>query len=117
MAKFLFANLNKSIRLDERPIMVYQHGRDGDEDSYTEGPRIRIFYPDGRVQWISIRDLHEYYESYEKPHMRQFYTDKGWKKSCFIRPGLQVSIQVSLEIAEMYDETQGFERMEFLGYL
>jgi hypothetical protein len=88
----------------KRPVMFYQEGH-GVLGGYTNGPRIRIFYPNGKSEWASLSyPNYPYFEFNCKP--------------CWIneeRP--PENIKEAIEQVNLFDKQEGFKRMIFLGEL
>lgn len=86
-----------------RPMMFYQDA--WGEDSVDGGPRIRIVYPTGLVEWATLYgdgsiiyhfDLHPcWYEEF----------------------GIADSAEQAVDLLTIYDADCGYLSMEFLGYL
>lgn len=73
------------------------------------GPRIRIFYPNGKSEWCTLqRDV----DGQLSVALYAFYHRPCWMRN--IRPGTATR---AFQLAQEYDKSIGFGPMEFLGYL
>jgi len=88
----------------KRPVMFYQEGIM--TFGASGGPRVRIFYPDGNVEWIALATDNPYYH---------FKSPPCWLDTEFVVG--PKSIEDSVRLAEEYDQDRGFPKMEFLGEL
>lgn len=93
--------------------MFYQHGNDAKLNTVNHGPRIRLFYPDGRIEWASLEPNCEIvYNFTECPcYVPEHFEDEGR------RVEWPDSLEHALTLANMHDVTRGYEPQEFLGYL
>ena len=109
-------NLEKS----SRPLFFYQNGRrSGDRDRIQDllnGPRIRIVYPNGNIEWATSVDS-EYLQSLFS------FTDK--KPPCYLEEEYlrdfkrkkPTNIKEALDLIKFHDKQCGYKSQEFLGYL
>jgi hypothetical protein len=90
----------------KRPVMFYQEGTRcwGAQC----GPRVRIFYPNGKTEWCSLTSSTTLYDFNDPPCWT--YNNKG-------NPMKPRGIAKAMRMAQEYDAEQGFPKMEFLGEL
>lgn len=88
----------------KRPAMFYQDG-DGISDGIIFGPRIRIVYPNGKIEWCSLsRTLPLTYMFEREP--------------CYLEVLNRANnFEDALKIIAKFDEGENFPPMEFLGEL
>jgi len=90
----------------KRPVMFYQEGIRFWGAVF--GPRIRIFYPNGKTEWCALQSSTGSYE-FSDPTCWT-YNNNGIAK----KPR---DMSKALQMAQDYDKIQGFPKMEFLGEL
>ena len=87
----------------KRPVMFYQPGSNDNSSSYLYGPRIRIFYPNGNVEWCSLAG----------PSFT-FDDEPCW---FIIVPKRSRTMTLAIDAANRYDVNSTFPPMQFMGEL
>jgi len=86
----------------KRPAMFLQPGKENGRDDVVEGPRIRIFYPDGHTEWTPLKSDHSLFEFCMAPCWDSLF---------------RTTMNDAMRRANKFDESVGFPKMEFLGEL
>jgi hypothetical protein len=87
----------------KRPVLFYQHAfGEGAHLQLTRGPRIRIFYPDGKVEWATCQDY--------------FLAGLTFRiRPCWLnRRDTPKNMKKALALAREFDSEEGFGEMEFI---
>lgn len=102
-----------------RPVMFYQAGLPNPwENDLLKGSRLRIFYPNGKVEWASLGTGHgcgEYWFNSGPCFLQKksFNLDGRTTWVDFI----PIDMEQAMRLANVYDKANGFPKMEFLGEL
>lgn len=105
----------------KRPVMFYQPGRKDHNDDLVYGQRIRIFYPDGKIEWGTFWEPYKgcssnYWFKEDACFLQKVQYDPITNERSFyyLEPE---NIQEAIELAEDYDKRMLFPKMKFLGEL
>ena len=104
----------------KRPVMFYQPGKEGQETDLVHGSRIRIFYPDGDIEWGTLANLGgmslDTYWFRESPCYLEvkILREDGSSKFVDFKPD---DMKHAIRVATEFDQKEGFPKMEFLGEL
>lgn len=104
-----------------RPVMFYQPGLEEYSNDLVKGRRLRIFYPNGKVEWAALGYISSCGED------AQYWFDNG---PCFLQKQsieldgrirwvdfMPNDMEHALRLAKEYDKSKGFPKMIFLGEL
>lgn len=97
----------------KRPIMFYQPGDESMKfKTFTNGDRVRIFYPDGHCEWMTFGkgEQGERFEFNEPPCWYYHLRNKTGKA----KPS---NMKEALAFARKFDKNMDFPAMELLGEL
>lgn len=100
----------------KRPVLFYQ---EGSGCKTILGPRIRIFYPNGKAEWGSLSvGSHHCWWFKESPCYLRVVDEYVNKKGIWInRVKYEENIFEAIKSARAFDKNQGFKPMKFLGEL
>lgn len=94
-----------------RPMMFYQDAK-GLISSYGNASRVRIIYPNGNVEWISLAFSGENYHNF----INDAY-NFGTNKPCYLNMNTFKNARQAIKFINKYDKGYEYQPMEFLGYL
>lgn len=93
----------------KRPSMWYQDGA-GDLYSINYGPRIRIIYPNGKIEWAT---LYKTYYGYS----HSFNSTPCYINNHYYCDHIPKNQTEAIALMNQYDERMYFHKAEFLGWL
>lgn len=92
----------------KRPAMFYQDGRD--DSSLSWGPRIRIVYPNGKIEWLTLVD-----------DRFDLFNEFSFKRiPCYLSDNLLTkarNFKDAIRIITKHDNEYKFAEMIFIGEL
>jgi hypothetical protein len=105
---------------NKKPAMFFQPGNPDLPDDLLHGARIRIFYPDGKVEWASFWKMHSEDESESyffsaKPCW--FDINHNEEDGTFTRRTPPKSMKEAISRARKYDREHGFPTMKLVSEL
>jgi hypothetical protein len=94
-----------------RPMMFYQDAC-GLISSYNNASRVRIVYPDGKVEWASLAFSGEAFTIFDYGYTF------GKYRPCYLEHRNRFkNAKEAIEFIHEFDKKEGYQPMEFLGYL